>query len=885
MGRRSHESCGCVLEHNQVDGALHHPLPRRYVDTPRYQVDTQSKRVVPQVNCDTCCFKMCVQSLDESAQGTTELTKVSEQDHQTVSFLENGSVYSVGTAASHPPSATADATVDVSLNNFLSRPVKIHSFDWAEGEVVGTTQSIAPWHLFFSNSTISSKLLNYAWIRCDLKLKIMVNASPFYYGAELVTYQPLPAFKSSTIVVDSMHKYFIPLSQQPHLWIYPQNNEGGEMTLPFFLYKNYLSTVEADDFTDMGTLTFTHITELLSANGTIGTNVTISVYAWAENVTVSGPTAGLLLQSKDEYGTGPVSSMASAIADAAGALARIPLIKPYATATQMGARGVASLASKLGYCNTPVISDTQPIRPSAVPVLSSTEQGFPLDKLTIDPKNELSIDPQIVGLPPVDELNIKHMTQRESYLTTATWQSSSAVDSLIFQAGVSPMMFDMDSDTQAKLYMTPMAFVGNLFQYWRGDVIFRFRFLATQYHRGRVRIIFDPSGSSAQNITTISGTQPMCFNEVIDLTKDTNVEFRVPYNQAYPWLQTFQPTSYTQIPFDISTTPNFNHVDGYTNGSIAIRVVTLLTGPDSIGEVPILVSVRAADNLEFASPQSLPQRYSQFEPQSLDEYDMTPSHMVIAGHAPSGAIPEKYLINHGESIMSLRQILRRYNLQYVRSYSSAATVIFQNGYNVFTAMPANTGYDPEGQYTADELVGPGSSPYNYVAQTPLTYISSAFIGYRGSVNYCLVPLTATSLLGAITLRVMRLSNKVTLGFGTNTTLGDNTSITANYMMNSVYGYDTAAGVAMTHTQTNAGLTFACPMYSRYKFLSLDKTSPTLNSWGIDDRAVFRSDITMPVGATNRQLVNYYAAIGTDWNCHFFLNVPTFYVQSSIPTPL
>lgn len=821
----------------------------------------------------------------EMSDGTSEDHKIAESTNETVSFLETNSSYSVGSTASHPAASIADATPNVDLANFLSRPVRIYSYTWNETDAIGTTTSISPWQLFFANTTIASKLLNYAWLRCDLKLKIMVNASPFYYGASLVSYLPLPNFKSNTIVNDLATRYFIPLSQRPHLWIYPQNNEGGEMMLPFFLYKNYISTVSNQDFLDMGTLSFTNITELVSASGAVGTGVTVTVYAWAENVVVSGPTAGLLQQSKDEYGKGPVSSVASAIASAAKALTKIPIIKPYATATQMGMEGVSAIASKLGYCNTPVISDTMPFRNQPLPVLSSTEQGYPVEKMTIDPKNELSIDPRIVGLPPIDELNIQHLVGRESYLCTTTWSSADTTDKLLFQSAVTPDMFDMDSLTQAKLYMTPMAFTAQLFAQWRGDIIFRFRFIATQYHRGRVRVIFDPSGSVAQNITTTSATQAMCFNEVIDLTKDTNVELRIPYNQSFAWLKTFTATSSTQIPWTVSSTPTFNHIAGTTNGSIAMRVVTALTGPMDLFTIPVIISVRGADNLEFANPRDISQRYTQFAVQSKDEYEVTPSSMVIAGTAPSGDIPEKYLINFGEKIFTIRQLLRRYNLAYVRTFNGVGTDAFQSGFNIHTAMPPHLGYDPNGQYSAKGLTNIITNyPYNYVSQHPLNYISSAFIGYRGSVNYAITLSSNTGATQAYSIRAHRVSELASISYGTQTSLGDNLNVTARYLVNTTTGYATAGGAAFAQAINNNGLNYAFPMYSRYKFLSLDKTATTSNSWAVDDRKLMRTDITFETGASRRTVQYVYCGIGTDWNCHFFVNVPTFYVMSTTPTP-
>jgi hypothetical protein len=811
---------------------------------------------------------------------------VTETTNQTVSFLDEGMSYNVGAVAAHPSVATADALTGVELGSFLSRPAQIATFTWNESDAVGTSHTYNVWQLFFNNTNIQNKLANYAWLRCDLKVKVMVNASPFYYGAMIASYQPLPNFTPSTITNDTGTRYFIPYSQRPHAWIYPQNNEGAELTLPFVWPKNWLSTLVNQDFIDMGQLTFLNYTALASANGATGAGVTVTIYAWAENVVLSGPTTGMLLQSKDEYGKGPVSSVASAIAAAAQSLARIPLIRPYATATQMGASSIARAASALGYCNTPVIEDTRPVRPSPCPVLASAEQGYPLDKLTLDPKNELSIDPALVGLGPADELNISSLVGRESYLTTTTWSSTNAVDTLLFQSAVTPVMFDMDASTQAKLYLTPSGWVSQLFEFWRGDMIFRFRFIATQFHRGRVRIVYDPSGSSAQNVSSATATQVTCFNEVIDLTKDTNVEVRVPYSQALAWCKTLRPTTTSQIPWTTSSTATFNHVSGTTNGQLVMRVVTALTGPLTTTSVPVLISVRAAENLEFGAPQDIFPRYSQFAPQSLTEYDATMSSQVVTGTSSTDD-PHRFLVNHGEAIVTLRQLLRRssYSVNYNDTQGPANSFNWTQ-YN-FHRLPRAYGFDPNGMNTVKGLITTGTNyQFNIVGNHPITWVSMCFVGTRGSVNWtanCVTGSIISSSTPSFSIgRYSTLATYLLTAFGSPGT-GISTGTVALWALKA-FRYNSAAGLALTNPTTCSMLTAACPMYSAYKFQTTDKGNISaatsqddsqLNSFVLNARNF--------CGGNNG--FELYAAIGTDFNVHLFLNVPTLWVYTADATPL
>jgi hypothetical protein len=77
------------------------------------------------------------------------------------------------TSTLYKPSGSKNA----SIVDFLSRPVNILTTNWAVGNSIDT--AFKPWNLFFNHASIKKKIDNYAFIRCDLHLKIMVNAHHF----------------------------------------------------------------------------------------------------------------------------------------------------------------------------------------------------------------------------------------------------------------------------------------------------------------------------------------------------------------------------------------------------------------------------------------------------------------------------------------------------------------------------------------------------------------------------------------------------------------------------------------------------------------------------------------------------------------------------------
>jgi hypothetical protein len=93
------------------------------------------------------------------------------------------------------------------------------------------------------------------------------------------------------------------------------------------------------------------------------------------------------------------------VARVAGALSDIPGIGPYAKATQMGANAVANSAKLFGLSAPNDLSHSI-FEPRAKQSLAVTDVKQSANKVTIDSKQELTIDPRTTGIQGDDELPI-----------------------------------------------------------------------------------------------------------------------------------------------------------------------------------------------------------------------------------------------------------------------------------------------------------------------------------------------------------------------------------------------------------------------------------------------------------------------------------------------
>lgn len=813
---------------------------------------------------DTLHIPMKTQSQDVS--GTVE----------TVEFADTNQGDVAGLAATETAFLGDDTIADANLANFLSRPSRIASTTWLESSSTSVNiLTINPWQLFFSDSRIKRKLDNFAFMRANLKVKIVVNASPFYHGYALCSYQPLPTFTPSTLGSSATIKR-IQLSQRPHLWINPQDNQAGEMTLPFLWPKNWVTVRSASEFAQLGELRIDAFTDLASANGVTGTGVSIQVYAWAEDVVLSGTTLSLAMQSGDEYGTGPISGPASALARVAATLE--PTFGRFATATRMVANTTAGVAKLFGFTNVPVIEEARPMRVSQFANFASPEIGFPVNKLTIDAKNEMSVDPTILGLPNEDELAIKNVVTKQSYYYQFNWTTTDAVDTILAYQNVTPMCVDNVIDGAVTTYgYTPAAYVAGLFQAWRGDIKITFRFASTQYHKGRVRITYDPQGDTLDNVISVAEGTSGAYTIFADLADSAEVSMTIPYQQALPYLT----TSATTLPGKCYATSGFtfNMDSALHNGAFCVRVATTLSAPVAASTVPVLVFVEGCDNLEFANPATIDPRISPFYPQSQD---------VVLGTQPMQLDEKRGLMNYGEVVRSLRVLMRRATPTMPFVYNDDSTAGLRRYETINRKMPPYPGFDPNAIYRGVGKVNTAANfPYTWAAMSALQYVTLAFVGYRGSTIWHYAPSVNYTDTGRPYIRIVRVNNSsapltCSLYVAPLSATNENTNALAALQE---YGQ---TGMVIAPIDVAAGTAVVVPNQARYLFQSTNPANAT-GGGTVDDSqydAVMTtidipSGLAANVSTSNVNYTSAYCGAGTDFTCVFFLNTPALYKTTTV----
>jgi hypothetical protein len=551
-----------------------------------------------------------------------------------MTFDDQNSAYQYGVDSQPDRTFSQADTGDVGLSDFFYRPIKIASYQWVTGTAL--FEKFNPWQLFFENPRNINRVSNFALLRSKLNVKIVINGNGFHYGRAIAAYNPLPDQDTLTVDRSFFIQDLIAATQRPHVYLDPTTSQGGNLLLPFFFPRNALR-VPLAEWRTMGEMVLQSFQPLKHANGATD-RVTISVFAWAEDLTLSMPTsanagsiapqcdvepqAGMssVMGSKDEYGKGVISQPASVLAKAMGALTSAPVIGPYARATQMAASATAGIASLFGYSRPNVIADIMPYKPTFVGNLANTNVPDTAQRLSMDVKQEVTIDPRVTGLGSADEMGIKDLASRESYVTQFPWATDDPSEQLLWNCRVTPAMFDINAaGDDPEIHMTPSCWVSMPFNNWRGTMKFRFQIVSSNYHKGRLKIVYEPYANVSNEYNTN-------YTYLLDIAEEKDFTVEVGWGNALGFLEFDTPGASGTTPF--STTVIGDIATSTFNGIIKVYVVNELTVPNSTinNDIAINVFTSMCDDFEVANPAddriaqytlfNSPPVASRFEPQS-----------------------------------------------------------------------------------------------------------------------------------------------------------------------------------------------------------------------------------------------------------------------------
>lgn len=665
---------------------------------------------------------------------------------------------------------------EAGITRFLERRVKIGTYTWAVGAAF--SQAIEPWNVYTAIDIFKEKLNHYNLVKCDFKVMIYTKGTKFHAGLLMASVLRTGVDRSSVLFSDA---HLVTYSQRPHVDIEVGTSQTGELTVPFIYPLNWRQLIAENSETCYAVTPTVNIESYTSLKGAGTTDaVTVTVFLEAMNIKLAAPTANVVGLSGeadfdprdffacDEYTTaGPVSSVASAVASASRQLVNVPVIGRFARASEIAFGAVSGIARLFGYSKPPILDNLTVVRQFPISSLCLMEGGDTCQKMTMTAKQELSIDPGTVGLPPEDEMAIDFIKKVETYVTNFEWAVTAAVDDIIFQCHVDPMISRRHTNATGYTNIpTALSFVSRPFAAWTGSITYRLQVIACSFHTGRLAIIYepavlDPSVAEGADYNTN-------FYFVIDLAETRDITFTITWKQGVPYKMINHSFVADSQYFTTNGTPVRTITDQqYSNGVWYARVLNELVIPDGSTGVRVVMKVKGGDDFALANPTGkgfdglsvfpfvAASGSSDFDPRDFfacsdtaHESDFQTNDVSTITLAPNDCAVhcEKPLVFYGETVSSVRQLIKRYGYYRTLVPSSGSTTTSNDSYYL-TQFPLYYGHCPNG---VDSV---GGVPMNLVGTSMLSYFAPAYGMWRGGVRYKVVTSWGT-ILGFIASRAL-----------------------------------------------------------------------------------------------------------------------------------
>jgi hypothetical protein len=774
---------------------------------------------------------------------------------------------------------------------------------------------------FLNRPDVISKLDSYTLFKCDFEVEINVKATKFHVGMIMVSVKRGGA--NNTVIDITNQKHLVTYSQRPRILLDVSTQQQGMVKVPFVYPYPWMSLSNTSDLrTPVATWPTVDIVGFgdLAAVGATTGNAEVSVFVRAKNIKMAGasttPYTGVselrtpTLHMKgvsssmkstkgrspppnaiDEFeAKGPVSKVASVVADAAGKLRDVPYIGKFALATHIASGAFGQVASLFGFSRPTLIDDPTRVIQRPGDSFALVDGKAVTDKLSLTSKQEVTVDPSVVGLPSIDEMSFDYLKKVETYLTSFTWDPTHTTDTTIFQLVVDPMAEAYVSASTNRYYPTALSYMCKPFGKWRGSLKYRFVMVASKFHAGKLTFSYEPT--ETEGGATSAELYQRRQHYVVDLSTDLDVELTVNYQRN---------TSYSDVVSSINSPIAYFNTNGTsinaaplrTNGTIYVQPYTELTVTDDVTPVKILVFISAGDDFEVQEPWFENWYNLTYKPVSQVQQPtllLKMKGVADVGSAELGEVSQgdqfgeraaaktnltKELnmveqgaspVFYGEKPTSMRQMIKRWC-----PYMAIMPTTSENWSMTHRDFPLYRGAD------ANAIHNFAAGNYDYVCNTYMNYLAPAYGFWRGSIRYRIRSLRSSTSVDETS--VSKYNGPIPCTVPQAVSLDTTDSSTAAHDGIDVFQWE-IEGSAIARRENNAMLDFEIPFYSpmRANLVGLaDGDYPQSSGY------CYGNGFFLDVFDRSKVVFKSSVAAGDDFTFMCFNGAPVYYYQNS-PDP-
>jgi hypothetical protein len=397
-----------------------------------------------------------------------------------------------------------NAYINPELSDYLGRVYPIEKITWTASQPAGSliNETYLPGALMEFRA-IAEKLARFTFLKCKFHISVRVNGTAFHYGKLLVGFNVCPP--SPTSLEYAVRDNIYSASAFPHVIVSPGQNEVQEFDIPFIYPLDYYPLTNRSVYGDQEyplANIFTYVLNPLSSSTPVP-DVNVTIFANMFDVTVAG------------YGNNVVAPF-------------IPRLTP------------AAIADRNSRMPRFVKLGTKP-RKGKDPEFKA-QVGTDRMKLALPDYNRVSTDGISLTLNPTpvsscisDDARIKSLHQiisRPALIVTDTITSGDVEGTDLLTFDVDPMVQAFETVSNGTIwYSTPLSFIGDNFNVWRGTINYKLQIVCSQFHSGRIQVIYYPS-----NATYDTNEPYELLSRVIDIQRDTEFKFSIPYTDIRPYV-------------------------------------------------------------------------------------------------------------------------------------------------------------------------------------------------------------------------------------------------------------------------------------------------------------------------------------------------------------
>jgi hypothetical protein len=489
-------------------------------------------------------------------------------------------------------------TMNHSIESVLERPVEIDSDEFT---TLGFTTKMYkfPDVLFQQAPNIVDKMNKFEFLRADVRVKLLFNATPFQQGKYWLFFSPFDdvSGRAATGSLQNATGY-------PGVEVDLASGAPVELTIPYCSPMSHYRLTNGES--TMGDLVLQELVPITT--GVAATTCSFTIMAWFVNVRTSLPTTGdvdvpappfraqMAMDDEEIQQTkeGVISAVSNNVAVAANAVGQaLPALSDITTPVSWVARAISGVASTFGFNKPTTVADTHPYVNHPGRGYTNMDGLDNSHKLAACPDNKLTTDMSYFSST-YDEMSIDYIKKKSCIVTNAIdWTLSEAKGDALYAFRNSPSFNASSITTSAPFDPSTVNFLASMFRYWRGGMRYRLSFAKTAFHTGRLRVSFLPSGTSTGG-GGLGTAGVNTHNWILDLSKSSELEFTIPYVSNYPWTEVF-----FDAPLNSSWTPQ------RCTGTVIIEVLTeLRRSSNSVaGTVTGVLWHCGDDDLEFAVPE------------------------------------------------------------------------------------------------------------------------------------------------------------------------------------------------------------------------------------------------------------------------------------------